>query len=105
MRLDRLGARHLSLKNDIVNAWLMTVVLFAVLTAVFGWVVLPYLIVQAVLGFSLLLLNFPYRLLTQDVTFDEVAWEEHKALVETVREWAGKEVQPQIHDLDRAHRP
>ena len=30
--------------------------------------------------------------------------EEHKALVETVREWAGKEVQPQIHDLDRAHR-
>lgn len=54
VRLDRLGKRHLSLHNDIVNAWLMTVVLFAVLTAVFGWVVLPYLIVQAVLGFSLL---------------------------------------------------
>ena len=54
VRLDRLGARHLSLKNDIVNAWLMTVALFAVLTAVFGWVVLPYLLLQAVLGFSLL---------------------------------------------------
>jgi alkane 1-monooxygenase len=54
VRLDRLGARHLSLKNDIVNAWLMTIGLFAVLTAVFGWVVLPYLIAQAVLGFSLL---------------------------------------------------
>jgi alkane 1-monooxygenase len=54
VRLDRLGARHLSLKNDIVNAWLMTVVLFVALTAIFGWVVLPYLLLQAVLGFSLL---------------------------------------------------
>ena len=32
----------------------MTVVLFAVLTIVFGPVVLPYLLLQAVLGFSLL---------------------------------------------------
>jgi alkane 1-monooxygenase len=54
VRLDRLGARHVSLKNDIVNAWLMTVVLFAALTAIFGWVVLPYLLLQAVVGFSLL---------------------------------------------------
>ncbi|MDO8185180.1 alkane 1-monooxygenase [Conexibacter sp. JD483] len=54
VRLDRLGARHVSLKNDIINAWLMTVVLFAALTAVFGWVVLPYLLLQAVIGFSLL---------------------------------------------------
>jgi len=54
VRLDRLGARHLSLKNDVVNAWLMTVLLFAALTAVFGWVVLPCLLLQAVVGFSLL---------------------------------------------------
>lgn len=54
VRLDRLRARHVSFKNDIINAWLMTVALFAVLTAVFGWVVLPYLLLQAVLGFSLL---------------------------------------------------
>lgn len=54
VRLDRLRARHLSLRNDIVNAWLMTVVLFGLLTAVFGWVVLPYLLLQAVVGFSLL---------------------------------------------------
>ncbi len=54
VRLDRLGARHVSVKNDIVNAWLMTVVLFAALTAIFGWVVLPYLLLQAVVGFSLL---------------------------------------------------
>ena len=53
-RLDRLGHRHVSLRNDIVNAWLMTVVLFAVLAVVFGPVVLPYLLLQAVLGFCLL---------------------------------------------------
>ena len=43
-----------SVHNDILQAWAMTVVLFAALTAVFGWAVLPYLLVQAVLGFSLL---------------------------------------------------
>ncbi|MGD8894421.1 MAG: acyl-CoA dehydrogenase family protein [Acidobacteriota bacterium] len=30
--------------------------------------------------------------------------EEHEALVDTLREWAGREVAPRIHDLDRAHR-
>jgi glutaryl-CoA dehydrogenase (non-decarboxylating) len=30
--------------------------------------------------------------------------EEHQALVDTLREWAGREVAPRIHDLDRAHR-
>ncbi len=54
VRLDRLRKRHVSLQNDVLNAWLMTVVLFAALTLVFGWVVLPYLLVQAVIGFSLL---------------------------------------------------
>jgi alkane 1-monooxygenase len=53
-RLDRLGKSHWSLSNDLVSAWLMTVVLFAALTIVFGPVVLPYLLIQAVLGFSLL---------------------------------------------------
>ena len=54
VRLDRLGKSHLSPRNDILNAWAMTVVLFGALTAVFGLVVLPYLLMQAVLGFSLL---------------------------------------------------
>jgi alkane 1-monooxygenase len=54
VRLDRLGKSHLSPRNDILGAWAMTVVLFAALTAVFGLVVLPYLLIQAVLGFSLL---------------------------------------------------
>ncbi len=53
-RLDRLGKSHWSLHNDIVGAWAMTVGLFAVLTIAFGPVVLPYLLLQAVLGFSLL---------------------------------------------------
>ena len=30
--------------------------------------------------------------------------EEHKAVQKMVRDWAGKEVAPKIHDLDRAHR-
>jgi alkane 1-monooxygenase len=53
-RLDRTGDGFWSIKNDLFQAWAMTVVLFAVLTAVFGWVVLPYLIIQGILGFSLL---------------------------------------------------
>jgi alkane 1-monooxygenase len=54
VRLDRLGKSHLSPRNDILNAWAMSIVLFGALTAVFGPVVLPYLLIQAVLGFSLL---------------------------------------------------
>ena len=48
------ASRHWSPRNDILNAWAMTVVLFGALTALFGLVVLPYLLIQAVLGFSLL---------------------------------------------------
>lgn len=53
-RLDRLGRSHWSLRNDVLGAWAMTAVLFAVLAVAFGPVVLPYLLVQAVIGFSLL---------------------------------------------------
>ena len=54
VRLDRLGSSHWTYRNDILNAWAMSVVLFGALTAVFGLVVLPFLLLQAVLGFSLL---------------------------------------------------
>jgi alkane 1-monooxygenase len=54
VRLDRLQSSHWTYRNDILNAWAMSVVLFGVLTAVFGLVVLPLLLLQAVLGFSLL---------------------------------------------------
>jgi len=43
-----------TLRNDILGAWAMTVVLFAVLSAVFGLVVLLLPVGTAVIGFSLL---------------------------------------------------
>jgi alkane 1-monooxygenase len=54
VRLGRMGRSCWSLRNDILGAWAMTVVLFAALAIVFGAVVLPYLILQAIVGFSLL---------------------------------------------------
>jgi alkane 1-monooxygenase len=54
VRLARLQRPALSTRNDILGAWAMTVVLFAALTVGFGLVVLPYLLLQAVVGFSLL---------------------------------------------------
>jgi len=53
-RLERGGSSFWTIKNDLLNAWLMSVALFVALVAGFGWVVLPYLVIQAVLGFSLL---------------------------------------------------
>jgi alkane 1-monooxygenase len=54
VRLGRLQSSMWTPRNDILSAWAMTVVLFGALVAVFGLVVLPYLLIQAVLGFSLL---------------------------------------------------
>ncbi|MCW4352953.1 alkane 1-monooxygenase [Hoyosella sp. YIM 151337] len=53
-RLERMGKSPWTIKNDVLNAWLMSVVLFGAVLALFGWELLPYLILQAVLGFSLL---------------------------------------------------
>jgi alkane 1-monooxygenase len=53
-RLNRLESSMWTPRNDILTAWAMTVVLFGALTAVFGVVVLPFLVIQAVVGFSLL---------------------------------------------------
>lgn len=53
-RLRRMGKRVWTLRNDVLNAWAMTVVLWAVLVALFGVGLLPYLLLQAVLAFSLL---------------------------------------------------
>jgi alkane 1-monooxygenase len=54
VRLRRMDSSMWTPRNDILGAWAMTVVLFAALVAIFGFVVLPYLLIQAVLGFSLL---------------------------------------------------
>jgi alkane 1-monooxygenase len=53
-RLGRGGHSRWTYRNDILNAWAMTVALYAVLIAAFGWVVLPYLLIQSVVGASLL---------------------------------------------------
>jgi alkane 1-monooxygenase len=54
VRLRRLSSSPWTPRNDILGAWAMTGVLFAALLAVFGLGVLPYLLIQAFLGFSLL---------------------------------------------------
>src|SRR5947209_18520329 len=57
-RVRRQGANQLNpktyLSNDVINAWLMTVVLWGALLAMFGPALIPFLIIQAVFGFSLL---------------------------------------------------
>jgi alkane 1-monooxygenase len=53
-RLRRMGKCPWTLRNDVLNAWAMTVALWAVLVALFGVGILPYLLLQAVLAFSLL---------------------------------------------------
>jgi alkane 1-monooxygenase len=53
-RLERLEKSPWGIHNDVLSAWAMTVALFAGLAIAFGPVVLPYLLVQAVIGFSLL---------------------------------------------------
>jgi alkane 1-monooxygenase len=53
-RLRKLEKSRFSLRNDVLNAWLMTVVLFGALAVVFGPSVLPYLLGQAFIGMTLL---------------------------------------------------
>ncbi len=53
-RLRRRGQGPWTLGNDVLNAWALSVALFAALVAGFGPRVLPYLAVQAVFGFCLL---------------------------------------------------
>ncbi|MDC8982462.1 alkane 1-monooxygenase [Mycobacterium marinum] len=53
-RMQRINKPTLSMRNDVLNAWIMSVVLFGALTAVFGWQVLPFLIIQGLFGASLL---------------------------------------------------
>lgn len=67
-RLDRLGSSPWTLRNDILSAWAMSLVLFGALTLAFGPGILPYLLGQAVFGFCLLeVINYTehYGLLRQ----------------------------------------
>jgi len=53
-RLARAGHGFFSPRNELLNAWAFSAVLFGGLVAVFGVGVAPWLAVQAVVGFSLL---------------------------------------------------
>ena len=50
----RKGQRVWSLRNDVLNAWALSMVLFGATIAAFGPAVVPFIVVQAVFGFSLL---------------------------------------------------
>jgi len=53
-RLEKGGYSVWNWRNDNLQSWAMTLVLFGALTAWLGWIVLPFLILQAAYGASLL---------------------------------------------------
>ena len=53
-RMRRLNKSPWHWQNDVLNSWAMSAVLFGALIAVFGPAVIPFLLIQAVYGFSLL---------------------------------------------------
>ena len=53
-RITRRRRHPFTIRNDVLNAWLMSAVLWGTLVAVFGLGILPFLVIQAVIGFSLL---------------------------------------------------
>ncbi|MCO5322703.1 MAG: alkane 1-monooxygenase [Microthrixaceae bacterium] len=53
-RLRAHGQRVFSWRNDVLNSWAITVVLFAAVTVWLGVAVVPFLVIQAVFGFCLL---------------------------------------------------
>lgn len=53
-RLRARGQRVISWRNDVLSAWAMTVLLFAVTVGWLGAAVVPFLVIQAVFGFCLL---------------------------------------------------
>ena len=53
-RMRRLNKSPLNVQNDVLNAWLMSVMFWGVLIAVFGPALIPFMVIQAVFGFTLL---------------------------------------------------
>ncbi|WP_030483583.1 fatty acid desaturase [Nocardioides aequoreus] len=73
-RYARRDQHPFRLGNDVLNAWLMSTALWGVMIAVLGWGVAPYLVLQAVIGFSLLeVVNYMehYGMLRQKVGVGE----------------------------------
>ncbi|WP_156794007.1 alkane 1-monooxygenase [Aeromicrobium marinum] len=53
-RFARLKKSKYTLKNDLINAWMFTVILWGFALAAFGLAIFPFLVVQAILGIWLL---------------------------------------------------
>jgi alkane 1-monooxygenase len=53
-RFERMDKSPCSLRNDVLNAWLLSAALFTGLMVWFGPIVLPFLVGQAVVGFCML---------------------------------------------------
>jgi len=53
-RIARRDKHPFRLGNDVLNAWLMSLVLWGVMIGFFGVAILPFLLIQAVVGFTLL---------------------------------------------------
>jgi alkane 1-monooxygenase len=53
-RLKRAGKSFWHPSNDVLNAWALSIVLWGALLAIFGIQILPFLLIQAIYGFSLL---------------------------------------------------
>jgi alkane 1-monooxygenase len=53
-RMRRLGKSPFNIRNDVLNAWLMSLVFWGVLIAAFGPALIPFMVIQAVFGFTLL---------------------------------------------------
>jgi len=73
-RIARRKQHPWRLSNDVLNAWLMSAVLWGAMVAAFGLGITPYLLIQAVVGFSLLeVVNYMehYGMLRQKVGVGE----------------------------------
>ena len=53
-RFARKKRHPFQIGNDVLNAWLMTAVLWGAMMVWLGWEILPFLVLQAIVGFSLL---------------------------------------------------
>ena len=53
-RMRRLNKSPFNIRNDVLNAWLMSVVFWGVLVAIFGPILILFVIIQAIYGASLL---------------------------------------------------
>lgn len=91
-RYARHGRHPFRIGNDVINAWLMSAAMWIVLVVWLGIGILPYLVLQAVIGFTLLeIINYieHYGLLRQRVGVGD---RERYERVEPVHSWNANQI-------------